>query len=489
MHLIKLAWKNLIHNPLNLFLNLILLTLGIGLINFILLMNTQLKDKFEKNLGGVNMVVGAKGSPLQMILSSMYHIDSPTGNISIKEGTPFLREGHPLIDLSVPLSLGDNHKGYRIVGTDHSILKLYDAELAEGKLWNNLYEVTIGSRVAEELGLEIGAQFTSSHGFNHDEDLTHDHGVLTVKGILKPTGSVIDLLILVSTESVWAVHEDHDHEGHDHEDHSDHDHSADETHQGHDHSDHDHDHGDHDHSDHSGHDHDDHTGHDHAGHDHDEHQHDGHDHSGHDHSGHDHSEHNHQNDLSRSHLLTHGDKDITSILVKFKNPKNFQVLQLPRNINENTDLQAASPAYEINRLYDMMGTGTKALQLIALLIAIVSALSIFVSLLNSLKQRKYELSLLRVMGGKPTSLLTLILIEGLLLAILGYIIGMLVSHIGMSGLGQNLEEKYNYEFVPWVLHGKEGLLLGATLLLGTVAALIPALMAYGTDIHKNLSQG
>ena len=188
MHLIKLAWKNLIHNPLNLFLNLILLTLGIGLINFILLMNSQLKDKFEKNLGGVNMVVGAKGSPLQMILSSMYHIDSPTGNISIKEGKPFLREGHPLIDYSVPLSLGDNHKGYRIVGTDHSILKLYEAKLAEGQLWNNLYDVTIGSRVAKELNLKLGAQFTSSHGFNHDEDLTHDHGVLTVKGILEPTG-------------------------------------------------------------------------------------------------------------------------------------------------------------------------------------------------------------------------------------------------------------------------------------------------------------
>ena len=471
MHLIKLAWKNLIHNPLNLFLNLILLTLGIGLINFILLMNTQLKDKFEKNLGGVNMVVGAKGSPLQMILCSMYHIDSPTGNISIKESKPFLREGHPLIDFSVPLSLGDNHKGYRIVGTDHSILKLYEAELAEGKLWNNLYEVTIGSRVAKELGLTLGSKFTSSHGFNHDEDLTHDHGVLTVTGILEPTGSVIDLLILVSTESVWAVHEEHDHEGdHDH-DHDGHDHDE------HDHEGHDHDHDGHDH-DHNGHDHD----HDHEGHNHD--------HDGHDHSGHHHDEpYAHENDLSRSHLLTHEDKDITSILVKFKNPRNFQVLQLPRNINENTDLQAASPAYEINRLYDMMGAGTKALQLIAILIAIVTALSIFVSLLNSLKQRKYVLSLLRVMGGKPGSLLSLILIEGIILAILGYLLGMLVSHIGMSGLGQNLQEKYNYEFEPWILHGQEGWLLGATLLLGALAALLPALMAYKTDIHKNLSKG
>ena len=82
MQLIKLAWKNIISDPLTLFLNLVLLTLGIGLINFILLLNTQLKDKFEKNLADINMVVGAKGSPLQMILCSMYHIDSPTVNIN-----------------------------------------------------------------------------------------------------------------------------------------------------------------------------------------------------------------------------------------------------------------------------------------------------------------------------------------------------------------------------------------------------------------------
>ena len=481
MGLLRLAWKNLVHDPLNLFLNLILLTLGIGLINFILLLNVQLKDKFENNLGGVDMVVGAKGSPLQMILCSMYHIDAPTGNISIKEAKPFLREGHPLLDFSVPLSLGDNYKGYRIVGTDHSILRLYEAEIGEGVLWNDLYEVTIGARVAKDLGLSLGSQFTSSHGFNHDEDLTHDHGVLTVKGILKPTGSVIDLLIMVSTESVWDVHEHHDHdhddaeghdhEGHDHDDHEGHDH---------DHEGHDHDHEGHDH-DHEGHDH------DHEGHDHD---HEGHDH---DHEGHDHDHeghvHDHRNDLSRAHLLTHEDKDITSVLVRFKNKSNYQVLQMPRNINENTDLQAASPAYEMNRLYDMMGVGTKALQLLAALIAIVSALSIFVSLLNSLKRRKYELSLLRVMGGKPTTLLSLILLEGLLLAILGLIFGMLVSHVSMQLLGGSLEDKYNYEFAAWGTHGKELWLVLGALGLGLLAALWPALMAYKTDIHANLSKG
>ncbi len=474
MHLLKLAWRNITHEPLTLLLNLILLTLSIGLINFILMMNNQLKNKFEQNLAGVDMVVGAKGSPLQLILSSMYHIDAPTGNISIKEATPFLREGHPLIETSVPLSLGDNHKGYRIIGTDHSILELYKAHIAEGQLWKNLYEVTIGSEIASTLDLKLGSTFKSSHGFHDDEDMQHDHGSLTVVGILQPTGSVIDQLILVSTESVWAVHnhDEHDHseEGHDHEGHD---------HEGHDHEGH----------DHEGHDH---EGHDHEGHDHEGHDHEGHDHSGHahddEHHGHNHNT-DHRNDLSRSHLLTHEEEDITSILVKFKSKKNFQALQMPRNINENTDLQAASPAYEINRLYDMMGIGTKALQLIALLIAAVSAISIFVSLLNSLKKRKYELSLMRVMGGRPSKLLLLILFEGLILALIGFILGMLLSHVGMMSLGGSLQEKYNYQFSAWTTHGKEVVLFCAAIGLGLLASLLPALMAYKMDIHRNLSEG
>lgn len=472
MSLIRLAWKNIIHNPLSLLLNLILLTLGIGLISFILSVNSQLKDKFDKNLAGIDLVIGAKGSPLQLILSSMYHIDAPTGNIKIDECKAFLREGHPLIKKSVPLSMGDSYKSYRIIGTDYSILDLYNAEIASGKKWANVYEVTAGAEVAKSVNLKLGDKFTSSHGFNDDEDLEHEHGTFRVVGVLKPTGSVIDQLLLCNTESVWDVHshhegstetnseDEHDHAGHDHSEHE---------HSGHDHSEHDH------------------SGHDHADHDHSGHDHADHDHAEHDHSDHDHAEHDHRNDMSRTHLLEHGDQEITSILIQYTNKTNFQALSMPRNINENTDLQAASPAYEINRLYDMMGTGTKALQLIAILIAIVSAISIFVSLLNSLKQRKYELSILRVLGGGSISLLVLILLEGLILAIAGYILGILASQTAIMALGDQLSDKYNYSFNSWQLYGHETGLLLATLLLGFLASLIPALLAYNTDIHKNLS--
>jgi len=411
MSLLKLAWKNIVHNPLNLFLVVLLFALGVGLINFLLAVNEQVKEKFDKNLAGIDMVVGAKGSPLQMILCNMYHIDNPTGNITVKEARPFLNPRHPLIKKAVPLSLGDSYQGYRIVGTDFSIMDIYNGEVAQGKLWSRNLEVCIGKAVADATGLKIGDSFFSSHGFVQDDDFAHDHAAFRVSGILKESGSVLDQLILTNTATVWEVH---DHEEESTEDSSDED--------------------EHDHSDH----------------DHDGHNHDGHDHSDHDHAHHDHDHH--------------------------------------ENINENTDMMAASPAIEINRLYDMMGVGTRALQMLAFLISIVSAISIFISLFNSLKSRKYELALIRVVGAKPTTLFTLIILEGIILALISFVIGILLSHIALWFMAGNMSESYKYSFTAWSFGKRELYLLLFSLLIGFLASVIPAWRAYRTDIHETLSK-
>jgi putative ABC transport system permease protein len=132
MNLLTLSWKNLTNKPLPMVLNVVLFALGVGLISLLLLLNQQLQDKFDKNLAGIDLVISAKGSPLQLILSSMYHIDAPTGNISVGEARAFLRPGHPFIESATPLSLGDSYKGYRIVGTDATFPALYEAVIREG---------------------------------------------------------------------------------------------------------------------------------------------------------------------------------------------------------------------------------------------------------------------------------------------------------------------------------------------------------------------
>jgi len=428
MGIIQLAWRNIIKNPLNLLMSIILFGLGVGLISFLLLFNTQLKDKFDKNLADIDLVVGAKGSPLQMILCNMYHIDNPTGNIPIKNAAPLLKDLHPLIKKAIPLSLGDNYKAYRIVGTNHDLLELYGAKLREGALWVKDFEVTIGKSVADEAGLKLGDKFVSSHGFNED-DHTHDEYSFVVKGILEGTGTVIDQLILTNTASIWLVHSGHGEEEHDHE------------------------------------------GHDHATEGNLEP-----------------SQEDQIHDNSNADLLQHMDQEITSVLIQYKSNKNFQALNFGRNINENTEMQAASPAIEMNRLYSMMGVGTDALNALAFLIAIVSALSIFISLFKSMRERKYELAIIRVLGAGRTKVFLLILLEGIFLAIIGFIIGTILSHAGMEILAKYLKADFRYSFTGFQWISEEWYVLGISLVLGIVAALIPAIQAAKTDINKTLSE-
>lgn len=450
----SISWKNLTDRPLQMLLTLLLFGLGVGLIALLISLNTQLDEKFKNNLANIDLVIGAKGSPLQMILSSMYHIDAPTGNISIQEVKPFLNPKHPLIKLAVPLSLGDSYKSHRIIGTTHRYVdSIFGASVANGKLWENLYEVTIGAGVAKKLNLNIGESFHSSHGFTDDGINTHDHGDgFKVVGILNATNTVLDQLILTNTESIWAVH---DHE----ESEKTQAIATPEVAEGHDHDDHDH-----------AHDHDDHA------HDHDDH-------------GHDHKAHQHGPPAlaSARPLIDYPDKDITTLLIRYRNKKGFQALNMPRNINENTDLQAASPAIEMNRLYSMMGVGTNALENLAKIIVLVSGLSIFISLFSSLKDRKYELALMRVMGASRGYLFFLIVLEGLILAILGYLLGLWLCHTGMSILSGYLEDAYQYEFSGWRFFKEELYLLLGALGLGFIAALIPAFQAYQTDISETLT--
>jgi len=456
MNLLQLSWKNLTYKPLSMLLSIVLFALGVGLISLLFLLNNQVQKNFEKNLAGVDLVIGAKGSPLQLILSSMYHIDAPTGNITVKEARPFLNPKHPLIETAIPLSMGDSYRSYRIVGATTDILAFYDAKVSEGRAWEKNFEVTIGASVADELNIKIGDEFKSSHGLIDDEDLAHtDAESFKVVGILAPTGSVMDQLILTPNQSYWAVH-DHDHEDEEQE------HEEGEEHN---------------HDDHEGHDHDDDEGHDHSDEEHDHSAHDGHDHHDHEHT-----------EAPIPLLEADDEKSITSLLVKFKG-RNFQALNMQRNINENTDLQAATPAIEINRLYSLMNTGEKALRILAIVIIFVSGLSIFISLFSSLKERKYELALMRVMGAQSSSLFQLIVLEGLILAVIGAIIGLLLSHGGMQIFAGAMKDAYRYSFSGWEFLPQELYLFIGALVIGFLAAVLPAIQASKTDISDTLTSG
>lgn len=204
MKTIAFAWRFLWSRPLSAGLNVLLLSLGLGSLSFVLLASHQIDKAFERDLAGIDVVVGAKGSPMQLILSGVFHIDAPTGNIplaAVKE-----LEKHPQVAKLIPISLGDSFRGFRIVGTTPDYLTHYKAGFAQGGVWTAPMQAVLGAQVAAQSGLKVGDRFAGSHGLGGGGD-THGQTPYVVSGVLAAGGSVLDRLVLTATESVWQVHE------------------------------------------------------------------------------------------------------------------------------------------------------------------------------------------------------------------------------------------------------------------------------------------
>jgi putative ABC transport system permease protein len=204
---------------------------------------------------------------------------------------------------------------------------------------------------------------------------------------------------------------------------------------------------------------------------------------------HEHEE-EHANETPEEHAghaneATEDDFDITCALVKFRSPMGL--MTIPRLINQNTKMQAALPAIEINRLFELMGIGIDAFKALAIAIMLISGISVFVTLYNALKERKYEMALMLSMGGKRTKLFFMLMFEGLFLSISGYILGILLSRIGLWIASRMLDQNFNFDLQQSMLQKEEIYLLIAALLVGIFAAIIPSLGIYRINISKTLA--
>lgn len=438
MNLFKISWKYLTFRPLSTGLNVFLLALGLAIITVLLLIQDQFEKKMNQDAAGIDLVVGAKGSPLQLILSSVYHVDFPTGNIKMEDAKKLTR--NRLVKKIIPLALGDNYQGFRIVGTNHDYLELYEVEFAEGKAWEVPFEVVLGAEIASKLKLKLGDQFVSSHGISegsHDHD---DHNFV-VSGILEPKGNVVDRLIVTSIESVWYSH---DEEGGEvevavasdsvtvgsvepiAEAHAEHE-------EGHD---------------------------DHA---------------------------KFHAPVSKTGFpVTDQDREVTTLLLQYRNP--IAAVQLPRMINSATSMQAASPSFEMSRLFELLGVGINLLQGIAVILIFIAGIGIFIALYNSLKERKYDLAILRAIGASRGQLLLLIFLEGLLLTFLGAVLGIALGHTFLWLLVNQGDQNIVGAIQPWIFLKQELWIITYALGVGLIASIIPAWSAYQTSIAKQLTK-
>jgi putative ABC transport system permease protein len=204
MNTVVLSWRYLMARPLATALNLLLLTLGLAAVSFVMLTRAQIERAFDRDLAGIDAVVGAKGSPLQLILSGVFHLDVPTGNIALADVQALEKDAR--VAQLIPMSLGDSYRGYRIVGTTPAYLDHYGAKIARGQPWDAAMQAVLGAGVAQRTGLAVGDKFSGSHGLGEGGPV-HDDEPYRVSGVLAACGCVLDRLILTSTESVWQLHE------------------------------------------------------------------------------------------------------------------------------------------------------------------------------------------------------------------------------------------------------------------------------------------
>ena len=385
MSLVRLAWAYLAARPLLTLLHVLLLALGMATLVFLLLFTSQAQQRLERDAKGIDLVVGAKGSPLQLILSSIYHADIPTGNISLEEAQALAK--NRLVATAVPVSLGDSFRGHRIVGTDAGFFALYGATLARGTMFAGEMEAVLGSETARRTGLDAGSTFSGAHGLAQASTSEHADHPYKVTGVLAPTGTAVDRLVLTSLESVWEVH--------------------------------------------------------------------------------------------GGHGAPAAGLEITALLVRYASP--IAALQLPRLVNATTSMQAASPAYEAARLMNLVGAGVDTLRIFALVLMAGAALSVFIALTTALEERRHDLALLRVLGARPSALVSLVAAEGMTLVVAGAILGLILGHGAAQAFGSLLAGPERWPVTGWAWESGEAWLLLGAMLLGAVTCLLPAYLAYRRD--------
>ncbi len=444
MTLLGIAWRYLWGRPAITLLLLAAVALGSGLVSAVLTLARESRNAFEAEAALFDIAVGAKGSPLQLILSSVYHIDVPTGNVPYDVYTNLLADSR--VARAVPLGLGDNYRGFRIVGSDASLFELArDPRAAEpgpllrvatGRVYTAPFEVVLGAGLPEATGLAIGDRFVGTHGFvTVPGSEEHDEFPYEVVGILERTGTSVDRAIYTPIESVWEVHdaEDARHaalfapegEEEDRDDGGEADNEEDDGGWGY---------------------------------------------------------------FARAAGATGRERprEVTAVLLQLTSPGWRFVLR--EEIQDSTNAMAAIPLMEMHRLYErVLRPLRQAMVAVAGLVVLVAALSILTTMLQSAERRRRDLALLRSLGARAWEIFALVVLEAVFLSVLGVLAGAALGHGVLALFANALADRAGIAINAWSLSSGEVTALAVVALAGTLAGVVPAALAYRRPAHSDLA--
>lgn len=410
MGIIRIVYKNLKQRSLSSLLTIFSIMLGVALVISIVLLRQESEEAFNQTATGYELIIGPKGSSLQLTLNTVYQIGVPIQNmpLSVYE----LLKNDKRVKLAIPYVLGDNFKNFRLIGTVPEIItefeykKGFKYKISQGEIFENDLEAVIGSETSERTGLKVGDTFNGSHGVDSYEGAeSHDEFRFKVTGILEKTFTPVDHVIFVTMNSIWKIHH-----------------------------------------------------------------------------------HETENGMDTSDSLK-SENTVTSVLLKLKNPVYFDLVR--RQINDNRyegiNAQAVLPVFEIKQLFDIIGNINSILLVIAYLVIFVAAISILVSLYNSMNERKRDIAIMRSLGATKFTILKIIVMEGALISFTGAMSGVLLGHFVIYIMRNKISDLAGINISGTAFNIFELYILAGTIILGTFVSVIPALKAYNTDVAKNLN--
>ena len=496
MLVLDLALKSLRNRAFSTSLTVGSIALSVALLIGVENVRVGMRESFSNTISQTDLIVGTKGGTIQLLLYSVFGMGAPTENVSWEAYRQWAE--HPAVAWTIPYSLGDSHRGFRVIGTNEDFYRRYryrggqEIALAEGRASEGLYDVTLGADVAEELNYTMGDEIAVTHGIGEVGFLVHDHMPFTVVGVLAKTFTPVDRALYVTLEGMEAIHLEEGaspaDDGHVHDDEAE----AAPADDGHAHED---------------------DGHAHEeaeaeralednGHVHDEEEaaaadedHEEETEAAAEDDGHAHEDDAEAATADDGHA--HGEVDLSIEDVEVTQVTSFfvgttdrrDVLMLQREINDFEDepMMAVIPGVALNEMWRSLGYAETGLRLVTIFVVLVGLLGMLVSLYTSLNERRREMAILRAVGAGPSRIVALLVLESVCLAAAGALAGLALVYVLLS-VGQSIVEAQVGLFIPIRPPGSvELLFMGAVVTAGFLMGFVPALKAYRTALHDGLT--
>ena len=414
--ILRIAFKSLQNRWSTALLTVIAIAFSVTLFLGVDKIRHAARDSFAHTISGVDLIAGSRSGSIQLLLYSVFRIGNATANIT----WPSVEDiaARPEVEWIVPLSLGDSHRGFRVLGTTVDYFERYKFRdsrpltFAAGAPFDDLFDAVLGSDVAQQLGYQLGDPIIVAHGLGRAGFVEHDDKPFRVAGILEKTGTPVDRTVHVSLEAIEAIHIDW------------------------------------------------------------------------------------QSGARIPGMTVSADevrqmelrpKAVTAAMIGLKS--RLAVFKLQRFINEYPQeaLSAILPGVALQELWALVGTAETALIAISVMVVITAILGMVTMILASLNERRRELAILRAVGARPRTVLGLLMLEAVLLGIAGVALGLVLLYAGLFALQPLIDTRFGLYISIAPPSLRELAMLGAIILGGVLAGIIPAARAYRLSLADGMT--